>query len=144
MFKKILVCSDGSDRAIKAAGVAAELAKSVNAALTMLSVCQIPEVSEPFPGAPTLSLPAVDRYVRDMHLAVVERTLPIIRNAGVPCDILGEVGDPVSVIAQIAESRDFDLIVMGSRGLNTSQAARLGSVSYGVIERAHCPVLVVR
>jgi nucleotide-binding universal stress UspA family protein len=144
MFTKILVCSDGSDLALAAARIAAGLARSHHADLTMLYVCQAPAISEPFPGAPLLDIAVLNRYARDMYHAVVARTLPVIREAGVACDVLEEIGSPVDVIARIAEEQGFDLIVMGCRGLAPEQAAQLGSVSYGVIHRVRCPVLIVR
>ena len=55
-----------------------------------------------------------------------------------------EVGDPVEVIARVADNRGYDLIVMGSRNLVVVKIAQLGSISHGVLCRAHCPALVVR
>lgn len=144
MFKKILVCIDGSDRSIEAAGIAARMAKVHNATLTLLHVFQLPSLREPFPGAPSYALPLLDRYERDIKQAVVERTLPIIKEVGYSYDLLEEVGDPAEVISRIADSRDYDLIVMGSRNLNKDNLIQLGSVSHGVLCRAHCPTLVVR
>lgn len=145
MFRKILLCSDGSERAIQAAGVAAQLARDQKSKLTLLHVCPMPTIQEPFPGAPTLALPALDRYAQDMHIAVMERTRPAICKNGIePDHVQLEVGDPATVITRVAEANDYDLIVLGSRGLQTDRAAQLGSVSYSVIHRAHCPVLIVR
>ena len=144
MFKKILVCIDGSERSIEAAGVAAHLAQVHKAALTLLHVFQLPPFKEPFPGAPTFALPLLDQYERDMKKAVIERTLPAIHEVGNGYDLLEEVGDPAEVIARVADSRGYDLIVMGSRNLAKEKLNQLGSVSHGVLCRAHCPTLVVR
>lgn len=144
MFKKILACVDGSDRALAAARCAADLAKTYRACLTLLHVCPMPEIDLPFTGAPLLVQPMVDAYVRDLHRAVMERTLPVVNAEGVFCDTMEESGNPVAVITRVAETQEFDLIVLGSRGLSTERAAQLGSVSYGVAQRAHCPVLLVR
>ncbi|MEV1178581.1 universal stress protein [Nonomuraea sp. NPDC049784] len=48
---------------------------------------------------------------------------------------------PVPALA--AASRAADLVVVGSRGLGGFTSAMLGSVSHGVLQRAHCPVAVV-
>lgn len=144
MFTKILVCSDGSDRAISAAKQAADLAVFHGAELTLLHVCQIPNVQVPFPGAPSLAGPTLQRYICDMHAAVVSRTLPVIEQAGAHCEILEEAGDPADVIARVANQQDFDLIVLGSRGISTERAQQLGSVCHGVIHNAFCPVLIIR
>ena len=79
-----------------------------------------------------------------MHLAVVERTLPAIKQADVSCEVMEEIGNPADVIARIANQQDYDLIVLGSRGISTDKAEKLGSVCHSVIHNASCPVLVMR
>lgn len=54
-----------------------------------------------------------------------------------------EVGTPVGIIRQMAKKHDADLIVMGTKGEHNALEKTLGSVTTGVIEGAHCPVLVV-
>ncbi|WP_440106354.1 universal stress protein [Streptosporangium sp. H16] len=49
---------------------------------------------------------------------------------------------PVRVLSDA--SRQADLVVVGSRGLGGFGSAVLGSVSHGVLHRAHCPVAIVR
>jgi nucleotide-binding universal stress UspA family protein len=49
---------------------------------------------------------------------------------------------PVPVLSNA--SRQADLVVVGSRGRGGFGSAVLGSVSHGVLHRAHCPVAVVR
>jgi nucleotide-binding universal stress UspA family protein len=144
MFTKILLCSDGSEGSLKAAQVAVEMAKVHAAELTMLHVCPVPPVNTPFPGAPSFAVPLLESYVEDLHLAVINRTMPVAREAGVRCHVLLEVGDPITVISRIADRCGFELVIMGCRGTNADRGPELGSVSQGVTQRAHCPVLIVR
>lgn len=53
-------------------------------------------------------------------------------------------GEPGPTIVSHANDQQFDLLVIGSRGLNTLQEMVLGSVSHKVVKRADCPVLVVK
>ncbi|TDC02778.1 universal stress protein [Nonomuraea longispora] len=48
------------------------------------------------------------------------------------------------VTALVRASSGADLAVVGSRGLSRLTATVLGTVSHGVLQRAHCPVAVVR
>jgi len=51
-------------------------------------------------------------------------------------------GDAGEVL--VAESVDADLVVVGSHGRSGIKAALLGSVSRHVVDRAVCPVVVVK
>lgn len=53
-------------------------------------------------------------------------------------------GDPGPIIIEYANSNSFDLVIIGSRGLNTLQEMVLGSVSHKVVKRVNCPVLIVK
>ena len=51
-------------------------------------------------------------------------------------------GDPIYKLVELSKS--YDLMVMGSRGLNPVQSFFLGSVSDAVVRGSHCPVLLYR
>jgi nucleotide-binding universal stress UspA family protein len=61
---------------------------------------------------------------------------------GVDGETIEAQGDPGDVIVE--SSKDADLVIVGSRGLNPLQRLLLGSVSAKVVHRADCDVLVVR
>ena len=46
-------------------------------------------------------------------------------------------------ILEVADQHDAGLIVLGARGLSTFKSLVLGSVSQGVVQHAHRPVLIV-
>jgi nucleotide-binding universal stress UspA family protein len=55
-----------------------------------------------------------------------------------------ESDQPVDQIIQHAEKYDYDLVVMGSRGLGMLANVMLGSTSRRVLRRCRKPVLVIR
>ena len=46
-------------------------------------------------------------------------------------------------ILEVADTHDASLIVVGARGLSTFKSMVLGSISHGVAQHSHRPVLVV-
>ena len=59
-------------------------------------------------------------------------------------DIAPELIALSPAVALVETSRTASLVVVGSRGLNAFTGMLLGSVSHEVLQRAHCPVAVVR
>ena len=47
-------------------------------------------------------------------------------------------------VLKVADETKADIIVMGTRGLSTLRGAIMGSVSHALIEKAKCPVLIVK
>jgi len=54
------------------------------------------------------------------------------------------VGEPVTEIVAFSETRQVDMIVMGTHGRSGLGNLLIGSVAEGVVRHASCPVLTVR
>ena len=146
MFKKILVCIDGSAHAMKAAHTAVGVAKCFGSEVVLIDVlASIPTVApyvmavEAAPDLGELMMKA--EHDQRTTLACVAS---LFQNEGILVRMRPETGSPVDVISQVAEDEHADLIVLGSRGIGSFQRFLLGSVSDGVAHHAHCPVLIVR
>lgn len=134
----ILIATDGSEGSRAAVDAGIELAETAGAEVTVVYVRRPIEIlGEPFyqrklSGQLEAARSAVDGALRAASIR------------GVPAR--GEIGegDPAKVILQLAESRDADLVVVGSRGLGQVSRALLGSVSRAVVHGADRPVLVIK
>jgi nucleotide-binding universal stress UspA family protein len=68
-----------------------------------------------------------------------------IQEHGFPkLDITIREGEPVKQIVQFAEECDAGLIVIPSHSRSMFSEMLLGSTTYSVVRRAHCPVLVLK
>jgi nucleotide-binding universal stress UspA family protein len=72
----------------------------------------------------------------------LERFRADVSNGGVPLETRLLEGSPADGL--VAESRDADLVVVGTRGRGGFSSLLLGSVSAEVAHHARCPVVLVR
>jgi YjbE family integral membrane protein len=95
----------------------------------------------------------VSRFVpgenlKDYHAEQAEKALAPARSllgaAGIGYQEHQRVGDPPVAIAEVAQEKNCDLIVMGTRGLGSHTAGLIGSVAQGTVATASVPVLLVR
>lgn len=140
----ILIALDGSPSARHALDFAVELLADRKTAVRLVHI--IPEHLI-YGKAGTAPVELYDMpKERAASKELLEQSEQHLRDAGVGPDIekqLG-VGDPADLILTAAKEMNADLIVLGSRGLNTAQRFLIGSVSNKVATHAHCAVMVVR
>ena len=144
MFKSMLICSDGSDYAVRAVERGVAMAKEQDALVVLLNV--VPSGVHQFmvPWQLDIGDAGAQPHLTAQQSANLDRTLKLCRETGVPFRCRHESGHPAEQILRVACEEDVDLIVMGSRGLSEWKALLLGSVSDHVIHHAHCSVLIVR
>lgn len=140
MFGRILVGFDGSAHSRRAVQVASEIAGHFGATLT-IAIVRPAASSEA--AARLDALVPLDNGVSLASMLEELREKALARGAKMvePVTLHGEVLD--SLLDYLARNPQ-DLVVVGSRGLSRSRRLLLGSVSTGLVNSAHCPVLVVR
>jgi len=140
-LKRILVPIDFSDCSRKALQYALPLAKEHKAELTLLYV--VPPAYGPgeVSGVDYAQLEAGMKIGGQKELTKV--AADEVRGE-VSTDTVVRVGSPTGVIIETAKSLPADLIVIATHGRTGLKHVLLGSVAEHVVQRAPCPVLVVR
>src|SRR5271169_4318538 len=149
-MKRILVADDGSDMALSAVEMAAELAAKTGAELIALAVVNPNRVraadistlaqSEKLADAEALEIlvNASANYLERCEKAA--KRAGVIRFREVRC-----AGDDAALeITDFAHAHDIDLIVVGSRGRGRLPGLLLGSVSQKLATHAPCSMLIAR
>jgi len=148
MILKILVPSDGSKTAQRAAGYAVDLAKQLKASIIVLSVIDKRSLiarTVPASKTPRHTIEPIEDYLREAAEGYTGEIKKLCDKNGVASTIAIKMGHPVEVIVKEAKRSKADLIVMGSHGRSALSATVLGSVSYGVIHNdISIPILIVR
>ncbi|ALS79085.1 MULTISPECIES: universal stress protein [Planococcus] len=139
MYQSILVAIDGSENAERAGKQAAQLATLVKGTeVTIVYVSDFDEDSNE---------KVHDGGQLEFELSRKKKIQPIkeaLERGEVFYKIEMMHGRPAPVIIEMANEGEFDLVVIGSRGLKPVSALVLGSVSQKVVNHVHCPVLVVK
>ena len=146
MFTTILVCSDGSDHAMRATRQAAVIAKGSDACVLLLNVNdpakELMLYVTPWQQGAGDTLSVSD--VGTGQDGILKRTAKLLDDSQVRYELLREFGHPAEQIVRVAVRESVDLIVLGSRGLAALESPSLGAVSDHILKHAPCSVLIVR
>ncbi|MFF5995028.1 universal stress protein [Lysinibacillus sp. KU-BSD001] len=139
MYKHILLAADGSENAIRAAKEAIKIASlSEGALIDIVYVADFEKAKQDVLHAASPESLALERRRK---VAPIEQ---LVKEAKIQSKITILKGTPGSEIVRYANASRVDLVVIGSRGLNTLQEMVLGRVSHKVMKRVNCPALIVK
>lgn len=142
MTMKILLPVDGSEAALAAVRYALQWrALGLPAEFVLVNVQEPPTLYEMAVAHDADRLQSLRAAAGADLLRLPEEWLD---GARVPYESEVAGGEPVNVLLELAENYDCAAIVMGARGAGDPQAAGLGSVVLGVLQRSSLPVTVVR
>lgn len=131
MPKRILVPVDGSKNSEKTIslvlGIAMKFKTEVRPEITLFHVVEQPSNS------------AIRRG--EIYLAEVKK---LFEKQGINVSSKIEQGTVADKIIDEARKSNYDLIIMGTKGVSHRKRQTLGSVALKVVQYAHCPVTVVR
>ncbi|MEZ5566061.1 MAG: universal stress protein [Gammaproteobacteria bacterium] len=146
MFKRILIPTDGSPTALKAARAGVALAKALGARVI---ACHVVEGLEPvFRARAMVSQRMIDDVNRANRAAgqeYVDAIGKIAAKSGVPFNAVVVRSRPPHVaIVNVAKKHKCDVIFIATHGRGGFSKLMLGSVAQKVVTHANLPVLVYR
>ncbi len=145
-FGTILVAFDGSKDSQKAMGIACSLAMRFASELTVVHVFTSPSVGySATSGMPIPDYKVLEDAKKAAAKEVLSKGVQLAAQEGVVAKgELIEAPSVVEALVEFAADKKADLIVTGSRGMTGFKKLILGSVSSGLVNHAHCPVLIAR
>jgi len=146
LIRKILVALDGSDHAERALDYALDLAHHYSAEIQLLTV--VPPIFLPvhsFNIAKSQAIADAAQQLENSFKEVLSKAEERVKKekSNLKVSTKFEHGNPDEKIVEMAKLGNFDIVVVGSRGLGRRDYA-LGSVSSRVADNAPCPVLIVK
>jgi nucleotide-binding universal stress UspA family protein len=138
----ILVPSDFSECSDQALRYGLELARKFDAAVHVVHVVQDP-ATQPW-AAEGFAIPLVEiteQWLKDAEARLTANIPPLDRARVTVTALLGSV---YPELLRYAQTRDIDLIVIGTHGPDGVSHLLLGSIAEKLVRRSPCPVLTVR
>jgi len=137
-IKKILVPLDGSSNSFRGLDIAIHMARESHATITGLYVAGIvkPRTNDPITPLEKILLSHAQKIMKKAKLLAAKKGILFFDRVS--------YGDDGKRIVEVAEKQNFDLIVIGSRGMGAAKEIFLGSTSNYVLHKSNKPVLVVK
>jgi nucleotide-binding universal stress UspA family protein len=133
----IVVGFDETQASKRALERAADLAEAFGAKLIVTSVAPVMlSIGRSVGAVDPTDTPAE-------HKEQLEHAREQLRGRSVEAEFQAAIGEPAETIVQLAEERDADMIVVGTREPNVLERLLGQSVSRSVSRRAECDVLIV-
>lgn len=138
MFKTVLFPIDQSRESREAADTVAEVVKTCQSKLVILSVVESPEDGETPATAADRTMASPEAIAE-----LLEDAKTLFRKQGIEAEIIEREGKPAFTICDVADEINAELIIMGCRGLGLTDEGAAESVTNRVINLSPCPVLIV-
>ncbi|TKB24261.1 universal stress protein [Desulfopila sp. IMCC35006] len=138
---KILLPFDNSPPSLNAANYALTLAKLSEAHVTVVTCYDAGnwELS----GISDFLIEGIKANRKKTAEEILHKAEMIFMENGVAYRLEAIAGRAGEVFARQAQSREYDLIIMGSHGHSDIAGLFLGSVTHKVLNTIYCPVLIV-
>lgn len=127
-IRKILVAFDGSTSSKKAFRAATDLAIKLNAKVTILSVIHVPDFS-PSMDEIEETVDEAEKHFQPLLLELIE----FGHRNELEIKFVIKRGHPAETVIKYASDNEFDLIVMGTRGLGGFKKMIIGSVAQKIV-----------
>jgi nucleotide-binding universal stress UspA family protein len=140
---RIVVGVDGSEQASAALQWAARMAKGMDSEVVTVLAISPPVYLDAGFSAPTVPLQYDEEWRAEMKKELEEVWVKPLREAGVRYRTTIRDGRAASVINQVADEVDADILLVGRRGRGGVAELLLGSVSHELVLHSKRPVLVI-
>ncbi|MDH5658975.1 MAG: universal stress protein [Nitrosopumilus sp.] len=142
-FKNILVPYDGSNSSLRAFNKAVEVAKQHDSHIRVISCLDISNLGGWYVDK------RINKDIMRKAKKITEELFSKLENIAKKNSVsiefkIIESSNTIKSIISVTKSKNIDLVIMGSSGRGNFDKILLGSVSNGVMQKAKCPVLIIK
>lgn len=141
MYTNIMIAVDGSAESLQAVRQAlALLARGLHAEIALVNVQEPASLLQlATHDSDAIAAAAVEA---GEHLMAEGAALLDAEGVGYSMEVV--LGEPSTMLVDMAQELNADLVILGARGMGAVESVLVGSVSKAVLSRCQCPVMIVR
>lgn len=150
MFKKILVCLDGSELAEQILPYAEEQALHFNSKLVLIRVLSEPGfIGLAVPGFPGIPIETqnmgkqIQKEEQDASEYLQNVAQKLLKNRGLSAECITLLGSAGESIVKYAIENKIELLAIATHGRTGAGRLVMGSVADYVVRHAHLPILLI-
>ncbi|MFZ5643744.1 MAG: universal stress protein [Bacillota bacterium] len=147
MHRKVLIPIDGSEGSIKALEYCIKMLEDeVPEKVVLFHSVSYPSQLESYSGKMRGTMNKVKEQLEEHGQRLLKEAKDLIegKNNNVSVDTKLSWGDPKYEIVEEADGGNYDLLIIGSRGLSGIKSFLLGSVGSHVAQNVKCTVILVK
>jgi nucleotide-binding universal stress UspA family protein len=141
MFTKILVPADGSDNSYRALEAALVFSEKLGSSVSVVNVMEHVPITHI--ESEKLLSELLQAYKKE-NQEILSKCSDIAHQQGITIKTVLLQGNPAPVILDYIKKENFDLVIMGSRGMGKFKELILGSVSSKIMHHSPCAVMIIR
>jgi nucleotide-binding universal stress UspA family protein len=140
MIRKILLCIDQSEHTKRNVEYSCNLAKELNAELSILHVVTLPYTTsyEASIEPPKVFIKKAEKFLDEIKKDIKSQGVKISTN------VMATYGSAAHLIIEYAKKEKFDLLALGAMGTSEIKDLLLGSVAHTVARHSPCSVIIIK
>ncbi len=138
---KILLPVDESANSTRTVKALIAMKEKIDCPLTLLHVFDLDRIS--FRGIPEMHFDMIEERAKKGAEKFLAEQRELFAREGMQAETLMKTGSPRKVICALADSGEYDLLVIGRHAEGELRNLIFGQVSNYVIHNVKCPVMVI-
>jgi nucleotide-binding universal stress UspA family protein len=140
-MEKVLIPFDGSNYALHAVGYVIGLLQQIPG----LKIGLVHTLDPTQLGSEAgLSHEQISHRHSDNAADIMRTAVVLLDQAGVSCEQMYRIGDPANEIASLVREKNYDAIIMGTRGMGAVANLMIGSVAMKTVHLVQVPVMLIK
>jgi len=151
LVSKVLVAVDGSENSERALNFALNFADKYGASLTMINVTEssaltaMPYDMNGYPGN-SMASASVAQDLRKFHQGILDKAAEHAKTVkpNLPVEVMLKEGNPAAEISSVANECNFDVVIIGHRGIGKVRELFMGSICEKVVHTVNSTIIIVK